>query len=77
MLRGFGFGVVVPSGAEWYVLVPKMCPYCARLETRFAESAQGEESFAAQSFHDRTDDLFHAIDPTVSFSTTYKTPVAS
>jgi hypothetical protein len=26
---------------------------------------------------DRIDDLFHAIDPTLSFSTTYKTPVAS
>ena len=25
---------------------------------------------------DRTDDLFHAIVPTVGFSTTYKTPVA-
>jgi len=25
---------------------------------------------------DRTDDLFHAIDPTLSISTTYKTPVA-
>jgi hypothetical protein len=25
---------------------------------------------------DRTDDLFHAIDPTLGFSTTYKTPVA-
>jgi hypothetical protein len=23
---------------------------------------------------DRTDDLFHAIDPTLSFSTIYKTP---
>ena len=26
---------------------------------------------------DRTDDLFHAIDPTLGFSITYKTPVAS
>jgi hypothetical protein len=25
---------------------------------------------------DRTDDLFHAIDPTLGISTTYKTPVA-
>ena len=25
---------------------------------------------------DRTDDLFHAIEPTVGFATTYKTPVA-
>jgi hypothetical protein len=25
---------------------------------------------------DRTDDLFHAIDPTIGLSTTYKTPVA-
>jgi hypothetical protein len=25
---------------------------------------------------DRTDDLFHAIDPKLGFSTTYKTPVA-
>jgi hypothetical protein len=25
---------------------------------------------------DRTDDLFHAIDPTLGFLTTYKTPVA-
>ena len=26
---------------------------------------------------DRTDDLFHAIVPTLGFSTTYKTPVAT
>jgi hypothetical protein len=38
MLRGFGFGVVVPSGAEWYVLVPKMCPYCVRPESRLSEN---------------------------------------
>jgi len=25
---------------------------------------------------DRTDDLFHAMEPTLSISTTYKTPVA-
>jgi hypothetical protein len=41
MLRGLEFGIVVPSGAEWYVLVPKMCPYCVRPRNLFAERPVG------------------------------------
>jgi hypothetical protein len=36
-----GFGFVVPSGAEWYDLVPKMCPYCVRPKIVFAERPVG------------------------------------
>jgi hypothetical protein len=59
--------IVVPSGAELYVLVPRMCPYCVRGHKLVSRSGlNGEESFTARSFQDRADDRFHAMEASKS-----------
>lgn len=49
MLRGLEFGVAAPSGAEWYVLVPKMCLYDVRATNCVSQSSlYGESSFTVR-----------------------------